>query len=111
MRLRSRFWRASRLANKLTTPSIGFIGFGEAGSTIAAGLRSVADSSLFAYDIKSDDSTFGPTIRARAAQSGTTVVASSSELAHEADVLISVVTSSSALDAANQTAPFLKSGQ
>lgn len=89
------------------SPSIGFIGFGEAGSTIAAGLRSAGAATLFAYDIQRDAPVFGPKIRERAAGSGTTIVESSSALAAACEVLLSTVTSSSALDAARQTAPFL----
>ena len=49
--------------------SVGFIGFGEAGSTIAAGLRSSGIDTLAAYDIQTDDPGAGPTIRRRAAAS------------------------------------------
>ena len=49
-----------------------------------------------------------PGIQARAADSGTTLVESSEELARAADILLSTVTSSSASDAARQTAPFLQ---
>jgi 3-hydroxyisobutyrate dehydrogenase-like beta-hydroxyacid dehydrogenase len=86
---------------------IGFIGFGEAGSTVAGGLRSAGVDRLFAFDIKTHDPRFGPLIRRRAAESGTTLVESSPALAREADVLFSTVTSSAAVEAATQTAPFL----
>ena len=49
----------------------------------------------------------GPRIQERARESGTTLVESSAELARASDILFSTVTSSSALDAARQTAPFL----
>jgi 3-hydroxyisobutyrate dehydrogenase-like beta-hydroxyacid dehydrogenase len=86
---------------------IGFIGFGEAGSTIAGGLRSAGVDRLFAFDINAEDARFGPLIQRRAGESGTTLVDSSPALAREADVLFSTVTSSAAVEAANQTAPFL----
>jgi len=88
-------------------PSVGFVGFGEAGSTIAAGLQSAGCGRLFAYDIQTDAPVFGPRIRDRARVSGATLIASPAELAGACDVLISTVTSSSALEAANQTAAFL----
>jgi 3-hydroxyisobutyrate dehydrogenase-like beta-hydroxyacid dehydrogenase len=91
----------------LTPITIGFIGFGEAGSTIAAGLQAAGAADLLAYDINTDSPTLGPTIRRRADESGTTLVESSSALANACDVLISTVTSSSAMGAARQTAPFL----
>ncbi len=89
-------------------PAIGFIGFGEAGSTIAAGLRSAGAAALFAYDINAEDAASGPRIREGAARSGATIVASSVELARASDVLFSTVTSSAALEAARQTFPFLE---
>ena len=87
---------------------VGFIGFGEAGSTIAGGLRTAGVCDLFAFDINADAPRFGPLIQQRAEQSGTILVDSSAALAREADVLFSTVTSSAAVDAANQTAPFLE---
>lgn len=88
-------------------PSIGFIGFGEAGFNIANGLRSAGIDRLHAFDIKADAPDFGPLIRQRADKSQTKLVESSGELARLSDILFSTVTSSSALDAAQQTAPFL----
>jgi len=86
---------------------IGFIGFGEAGSTIAGGLRSAGINRLFAYDINADAAGFGPRIQQRAAATATVLVTTSLELAKAGDVLFSTVTSNAALDAARQTAPFL----
>jgi len=76
-------------------PTIGFIGFGEAGSTIARGLRSAGLERIFAYDIKPKTSDI------------VTIVESPQALAAACDVILSTVTSSSALDAARQHAPFL----
>jgi 3-hydroxyisobutyrate dehydrogenase-like beta-hydroxyacid dehydrogenase len=73
-------------------PTIGFIGFGEAGSHIAAGLKSAGIASITAYDINPER----------------TMVSSPAELAASADILISAVTASSALQAAQQTIPFLQ---
>lgn len=91
-------------------PSIGFIGFGEAGSTIAKGLRSAGADRLSAFDINRDSPRLGPRMRERAAESGTALVDSSSDLTRSSDILFSTVTSSAALDAAQQTAPLLGSG-
>ena len=90
------------------TPSVGFIGFGEAGSTIAGGLRTAGLDRLFAFDIKTHTPDFGPTIARRAGESGTALVESASDLARSSDILLSTVTSSSALDAATAMAGFLK---
>src|SRR5437762_12603929 len=86
-------------------PAIGVVGFGEAGSTIAGGLRSAGANRLFAYDIKTDTPDFGPTIRARAQRTVTELVASPAALAGACRVIFSTVTSSSALEAATQHAP------
>ena len=90
-------------------PSIGFIGFGEAGSAIAGGLRSAGIDRLYAFDINADTPPFGPRIRQRAEASGTALLASPAELAEASDLVFSTVTSSAALDAARQTEPFLES--
>lgn len=86
---------------------IGFIGFGEAGSHIAKGLRSTGPVELAAFDIHTSTPARGDTIRQRAAESGTRLVASNAELAASADILLSVVTAASAEDAARQNAPHL----
>lgn len=88
-------------------PALGFVGFGEAGSTIAKGLRSAGADRLLAFDINRDSSRLGPRMRQRAAESQTTLVSSSEELARASDVILSTVTSSAALEAARQTAPFI----
>jgi len=88
-------------------PSVGFIGFGEAGSTIAGGLRTAGIDRLFAFDIKTNTPDSGPTIARRASDSGTTLVESASGLARSSDILFSTVTSSSALAAATAIAGFL----
>jgi 3-hydroxyisobutyrate dehydrogenase-like beta-hydroxyacid dehydrogenase len=89
------------------SPSIGFLGFGEAGSTIAGGLRSAGADRLTAFDINIDQPRFGPQIRERAARTGVALVRSNAELAAASDLVFSTVTSSAALDAARATAPFL----
>jgi 3-hydroxyisobutyrate dehydrogenase-like beta-hydroxyacid dehydrogenase len=88
--------------------SVGFIGFGEAGFTIGNGLRTAGVERLVAFDINRSSPDFGPRIRERARQSQATLVDSSAELTRSCDVLLSTVTSSSALDAARQTAAFLE---
>jgi 3-hydroxyisobutyrate dehydrogenase-like beta-hydroxyacid dehydrogenase len=77
--------------------SIGFIGFGEAGSTIARGLRSAGVERISAYDLTPKTSDI------------VTIVDSPRALAASSDIIFSAVTSSSALDAANENAPFLTS--
>ncbi len=88
-------------------PAVGFIGFGEAGSHIARGLRSAGVERIFAFDIATHSPDFGPGIQQHAKESQTRLAASPQELAQSAEILISAVTASSALDAAKQTVPFL----
>ena len=87
---------------------IGFIGFGEAGSAIAAGLKAAGVDAVAAFDIQTDAPEAGPLIRSRASASGTALAASPEALARSSAVLFSTVTSSSALEAARQIAPFLR---
>ena len=88
--------------------TVGFIGFGEAGSTIAGGLRSAGLECSVTFDIAAHDARLGPTILERATRSGTTIVESPADLARVSDIVFSTVTSSSALDAARQTVAFLE---
>ena len=92
----------------MTLPNIGFIGFGEAGFHIALGLRNAGAIGISAYDINAESRDLGPRIQQRAKDSETELVGSPAKLAASADILISAVTSSSALDAARQTIPFLQ---
>lgn len=91
-------------------PAIGFIGFGEAGSAIAEGLRSAGINRLFAFDIQTYSPKMGAVIQAQAQKSQTVLVDSSSELAKNSEILFSTVTASSALEAAQQTVDFLLPG-
>ena len=90
-------------------PSVGFVGFGEAGFTIGRGLRGAGLARLFAFDIATHSTDRGPLIRQRAADAGATLVDSPGALAEACDLLFSAVTASSALDAARAAAPFLES--
>lgn len=88
-------------------PAIGFIGFGEAGSNIAKGLRGAGLVRLFAYDINTRTANLGERIRKRASESETSLLDSSEALALASDVLLSTVTADAAAVAAEQTAPYL----
>ena len=87
---------------------VGFIGFGEAGSTIAGGLAAAGVERIVAFDTAADDPRLGPTIRERALCTGATLVHSNAAVVQASDVLFSTVTSTSALDAARQNALFLE---
>src|SRR5215831_7478599 len=85
-----------------TELSIGFVGFGEAGSHIAKGLKSAGLSRIFAFDIAPEK------VLHRAADAAVPLVSSNKELADFAEILFSTVTCARAKEAAEQTAPFLK---
>jgi len=82
--------------------SIGFIGFGEAGSHIAKGLKSAGLSRIFAFDIAPEK------VRHCALDAGVPLVSSNSDLADSAEIIFSTVICARAKEAAEQTAPFLK---
>jgi 3-hydroxyisobutyrate dehydrogenase-like beta-hydroxyacid dehydrogenase len=86
----------------MKSPSIGFIGFGEAGSGIAAGLRDAGVEGISAFDIN-----VTARILQRAADTKTPLVSTPEELARRSEILLSAVTASSALEAAEQMLPFL----
>jgi 3-hydroxyisobutyrate dehydrogenase-like beta-hydroxyacid dehydrogenase len=77
--------------------SIGFVGYGEAGSNIAKGLKSAGVSRIFAFDIVPGK-----------VSGDAKAVASNRELVESTQVIFSTVTCSRAKEAAEQTAPFLK---
>jgi 3-hydroxyisobutyrate dehydrogenase-like beta-hydroxyacid dehydrogenase len=91
-------------------PAVGFIGFGEAGSHIAHGLRSAGIQHISAFDIATNSPDLGPGIQRRSQESQTRLVESPEELARAAEILISTVTATSALDAASQISKFLHAG-
>ena len=87
---------------------IGFVGFGEAGYHLAKGLRGAGVTQLFAFDIHTRTLGRGERIRQRAQETGVALLESSQTLAESSDILLSVVTASSATEAATQTALFLQ---
>lgn len=87
---------------------IGFVGFGEAGYHLAKGLRAAGGATICAYDIHTHTPGRGERIQARAAETEVALLGSSEELARHADIVLSVVTASSAAEAARQTAPYLQ---
>src|SRR5262245_50513835 len=81
--------------------TLGFIGFGEAGSNIAKGLRSAGLGRIFAFDNDPQR------VSGNAQETGTPLLASNRELADSARIIFSTVTCARAKEAARQTAPFL----
>lgn len=88
-------------------PAIGFVGFGEAAYHIAKGLREAGVTRISAYDINTHSPALGARIQERARLGDAILVDSSESLARASDVLLSTVTANAAIEAAEQTAPFL----
>ncbi|WP_206885219.1 NAD(P)-dependent oxidoreductase [Alicyclobacillus mali (ex Roth et al. 2021)] len=84
---------------------LGFIGFGEAASAIASGLRQAAAIDMAAYDAAPAESW-----KPRAKELGVSCKASVADVAVECDVIFSLVTAQAALQVAEQAAPHLREG-
>jgi 3-hydroxyisobutyrate dehydrogenase-like beta-hydroxyacid dehydrogenase len=93
------------MANDL---QIGFVGFGEAGYHLAKGLRGAGVTQLCAYDINTHTPGLGERIQRRAADAAVTLCDASADLTRASSILLSVVTASSAVAAAAETAPHLQ---
>ena len=87
--------------------TIGFLGLGEAGSAMAAGLRAQGVDGVVAYDRAWQESEL---VRIRAAECGVELVASPEELACRAEVIISSVVGAVARSAAASIAEHLGEG-
>src|SRR5262245_34870723 len=81
--------------------TVGFVGFGEAGSNIAKGLKSVGLKRIFAFDIDPER------VRHNAEETAVPLLGSNSELASSAQIIFCTVTCARAREAAEQTATFL----
>ena len=92
----------------VTSPAIGFIGFGEAAYHIAMGLRGAGASIIHTYDINTYTPVLGERIRGRATDSDACLLKSPASLAESSDILFSAVTADRAMEAAEQTVPFLE---
>lgn len=96
---------------KNSGPRVGVIGFGEVGSALGRGLSSEGLEGVVAADAASDDPTFGPLIRRRAAEAHVRLLPSNAEVGEVADVVLVAVPGWRAVEAAEQTAPGLRPGQ
>jgi 3-hydroxyisobutyrate dehydrogenase-like beta-hydroxyacid dehydrogenase len=87
-------------------PAIAFIGFGEAGQAIAAGLRETGLECMAAWDILFPTPA-GDRLRLAAEASGVRTAASAADAVRDADIVISAVTAASSVDAAAAVKPHL----
>jgi 3-hydroxyisobutyrate dehydrogenase-like beta-hydroxyacid dehydrogenase len=80
-------------------PTISFIGFGEAGQAIAAGLRETGVERMSAWDILFPQSA-GEQLRQAAQAIGVRCAQSAADAVRDADMIVSAVTAASSVDAA-----------
>ena len=80
-------------------PSIAFIGFGEAGQAIAAGLREAGVATMAAWDILFPQAT-GEKLKRAAQAAGVRCANSAVDAVRGVDLIISAVTAASSIDAA-----------
>jgi 3-hydroxyisobutyrate dehydrogenase-like beta-hydroxyacid dehydrogenase len=81
-------------------PRIAFIGFGEAGQAIAAGLHDASAAQMTAWDILFLQSATGDQLRRAADASGVRCAASAAEAVRQAEFVVSAVTAASSVEAA-----------
>ena len=81
-------------------PRIAFIGFGEAGQAIAAGLHDASAAQMTAWDILFPQSATGDKLRRAADAIGVRCAASAAEAVRQAEFVVSAVTAASSVEAA-----------
>ena len=81
------------------TPRVSFIGFGEAGQAIAAGLRESGIERIAAWDILFPESS-GERLKAAGEKIGVRLASSAADAVRETDLVVSAVTAASSLEAA-----------
>ena len=95
-----------RSAPHRNTPHLCFIGFGEAGQVIAAGLRDAGVDNMSAWDILFPDEG-GRKLRDAGERIGVRLATSAADAARGAHIVVSAVTAASSLDAAQSVKPHL----
>jgi 3-hydroxyisobutyrate dehydrogenase-like beta-hydroxyacid dehydrogenase len=88
------------------TPRVSFIGFGEAGQAIAAGLREAGIEQVAAWDILFPEAS-GARLKTVGDKIGVRLAESAADAVRGADMVISAVTAASSLEAASSAAPHL----
>jgi 3-hydroxyisobutyrate dehydrogenase-like beta-hydroxyacid dehydrogenase len=89
-----------------STPRVSFIGFGEAGQAIAAGLRESGIERIAAWDILFPEKS-GERLCAAGETIGVRLAGSAADAVAETDMIISAVTAASSLEAARSVEPHL----
>jgi 3-hydroxyisobutyrate dehydrogenase-like beta-hydroxyacid dehydrogenase len=89
-----------------TKPALCFIGFGEAGQAIAAGLRDEGAERITAWDILFPKAE-GEKLKAAAAAIGVRCASSAADAVRDADIIVSAVTAAASVEAAQSVKPHL----
>ena len=92
-------------------PSIGFIGFGEAGYEVAKGLHSEGITRILLCHLRKTDPDRIALVKTRAQEAGGQYKESAKEVIENSDIILSVVPPSAAVSAAQEAAAHLKAGQ
>jgi len=92
-------------------PAIALIGFGEAGQALAEGLRSEGVTRIAAWDIKFPDASSGAGLRAAAQRLNVRMTKNCVDALPGAEMVVSAVTASSSLEAAESARAGLSSDQ
>src|SRR5262245_2702719 len=95
----------------MTAPRIGFIGFGEAASWIARGLRGQGVADIVAYDLHAWTPKRGDIIRERADETETRLLPTLADTPAACDIVVCAVTASEACMVGEEAAPHLAAGQ
>lgn len=90
---------------------VGFIGFGEAAYNISCGLKGEGITGILAFDAMADDPVMGKLIRSRAEEAQVSLAEKSQEIALKADLIISAVPASNALEIGKELQNYLRHGQ
>jgi 3-hydroxyisobutyrate dehydrogenase-like beta-hydroxyacid dehydrogenase len=90
---------------------VGFLGFGEAGYVISKALLANGLAGPVAYDCNYRHPSLGETIQRRAADAAVHLLSANADLVGATDIILSVVTAASAIEAAEQSAEHLRTDQ
>src|ERR1700687_2464035 len=88
------------------TPRVSFIGFGEAGQAIAAGLRDAGIERIAAWDILFPQAA-GEPLKAAGDKIGVRLANSAADAVLDTDMVVSAVTAASSVEAARSVEPHL----
>lgn len=95
----------------MTSPALGFIGFGEAAFHIAKGLRGAGVEPIRAYDVNAGTGPVGDRIRRRAEEANVMLAPALRDLIRDSNIIFSTVVASVAEDVAAVAAPLLRPDQ